>query len=142
MLRKRSRRQQASLHKQVWVKVNAPVDKGVAALVETLSQFPYLETKESCESLPDGSVWICFLYGSYWASKWWDISDFVLGYLGPQLMERLGDRVSVAVRITESGLPQAELLIRPGAIHQTLHVLKNLIKTYRKSSCFCDKSRT
>ena len=36
-------------HKQVWVKVNAPVDEGVAPLVLALSEFEGVCTHESCQ---------------------------------------------------------------------------------------------
>lgn len=59
-------------HQQIAVKINAPVDEGIACLVSALSEFPELYTLSSCEgaafvtfrcgrTLEDSSVFLCWL---------------------------------------------------------------------------------
>jgi len=111
-------------HKQTWAQVNVPVDEGVSGLVTALSKFPRLQTIESCQG--DNDPWVCFRYGNYWEHPWRELADFVFGYLGPQLVHELGDRVNLVVRLTEHGDVQAELWIRPGALERTIATLKRL----------------
>ena len=112
-------------HKQVWVKVNAPVDDGVAALVEALSAFPQLRTRESCESLDgNGTAWVWFTYGEDGPEDWRPLAEFVLGYLAPGLMQALGDRVNIGIDATDFNI--AKLSVRPGAMPRTLKTLKKL----------------
>ena len=94
-------------HTQVWVKVNAPVDEGIAELIEALSAFPKLQTFESCQrdaAKPVGGkegrpAVVFFHYGRHdHAHPHREIADFVLGYLGPGLMKELGDLVSIRPR--------------------------------------------
>lgn len=72
----------ASEHKQVWAKVNAHVDEGVAPLVEALSRFRGVRTLESCQGNGNGaSVW--FVCGE--DGKWRTI-EFA-EFLGPKLWQ-------------------------------------------------------
>ncbi len=111
-------------HKQTWAQVNVPVDEGVSGLVSALSGFPRLQTIESCQG--DSAPWVCFRYGNYWEHPWRELAEFVFGYLGPQLVNELGDRVDVVVRLTEHGDVQAELWIRHGALERTIETLERL----------------
>ncbi len=52
-------------HKQVEVKVNAPVDEGIAPLVEALSSIDGLITIESCQGGKE-EAFVDFLYGETW----------------------------------------------------------------------------
>ena len=56
------------MHKQVWAKVNAPVDEGVKKLVEAFSAFPELLTTESCQGDGEGGE-VCFWYCDYNGEK-------------------------------------------------------------------------
>ena len=50
-------------HPQRWIKVNAPIDEGVADIVETLNRVEGLETLQSCQGYPgeqDGYVYFSF----------------------------------------------------------------------------------
>ena len=51
---------------------------------------------------------------------------FVFGKLGPHLMTRLGDRVSVQASASDAGVAVAELTVREGAMAMTLHALAEL----------------
>lgn len=50
-------------HVQTFVKVNAPVDEGIASVVDALNQIPRLHTIASCEGndeYHEASVWLRF----------------------------------------------------------------------------------
>lgn len=116
-------------------------------LVEALSAFPELQTLESCEGDESQGAWVSFWYGSYWDHSWHDLSEFVLGYLGPRLAREVGDSAELAIRVTESGVPQGELSIRPGAAPVVINALRNLARSSgrnlaRSSGYSGDKSGT
>lgn len=81
---------------------------------------------ESCQGDPDRAAWFCFRYGKYWLHPWRDLAGFVLGSLGPNLARQVGDRASVSIQITESGLAQGELTVRPGAEQRVIRALRHL----------------
>ena len=120
-----------SNHKQVWVKVNAPVDEGVADLVEALNMFPALMTTESSQGDEQSPAWVYFSFGR---EHWQELAEFTLGHLGPCLSDKLGDQVRVSICVTNSGVPQGELLVRPGAVSDTVDALRALARSGRSSS--------
>jgi hypothetical protein len=109
-------------HKQVWVKVNAAVDKGIAELITALSAFPKLQTIESCQGAK-GRAWVSFAYGEDWK----ELSDFVLGFLGPKMTEEFGDRVDILIRITEDGAIRAEL----GLASESIPAVTGFLEKYK-----------
>lgn len=100
------------------MKVNAPVDKGVAKLVEALSQFPCLRTIESCEGPP---AWVCFDVGE---QGWQGLAALVLGHIGPAIAAELGDLARVEIHVSETGISQGELTVRPGSMDDTVSLLR------------------
>jgi hypothetical protein len=126
-------------HKQAWVKVNAPVDRGIAELIEALSAFPKLQTFASCqggyprsdadkEGMP---AVVFFHYGQDdHADPYQGIADFVLGYLGPALMKELGDLVSIHIEVTTQYIIMGELKVRQGAMPRTIKTLKRLRREF------------
>jgi hypothetical protein len=113
-------------HRQVFVKVNAPVDEGVAPLIEALGLFPALETVESCEGNNQRGPWVSFQYGCYWQDSWRPLVDFVLGFLAPELYLMVGDSVRVAIQTTP--WPYGELCVRFGATDQVAGALVRLAR--------------
>ena len=113
-------------HLQRWVKVNAAVDVGIVDLVSALAAFPKLETIESCQGGSAEALWVCFHYGDYWEHPWREMVAFLFDVLGPGLSERVGDGVTLSVRVTESGVPLAEMFVRPGALSETVEALREL----------------
>lgn len=113
-----------AVHEQTWVKVNAPVDRGIAELVTALSGFSKLQTIESCQG-DNGWAWVCFACGDSGRS-WRELAEFVLGFLGPRVVGELGDRVNVSVHVTEAGLYRAEMAVRTEAISATVALLNDL----------------
>ncbi len=120
-------------HPQVWAKVNAPVDEGIADLVAALSAFPALQTVESCQGAPDRGAWICFQYGDYWNHPWRSLADFVLGYLAPGLASLVGDDANVRIQVTASGQVFGELSVRPGAESRVSRAVRTLAKRFAAS---------
>lgn len=114
------------MHRQTWTKVNVPVDHGVKELVDTLSSFPKLQTIESCMGDNSNPAWISFLYGDYWKNPDKELAEFVVGYLGKELVKALGDNINISIQFNSVGVPQGELSIRPGALSTTVQVLKKL----------------
>jgi hypothetical protein len=108
-------------HEQVWVKVNAPVDRGVGSLIRALSAFPQLQTLESCENL-NGRAWVTFVYGLDWR----ELSEFVFAYLGPKFATALGDRVTLDIHVTSNALHRAEMAVRVPAIPAAVKLLTKL----------------
>ena len=113
-------------HPQAWVKVNAPVDEGVAPIIEALSAFPQLVTIESCQGDGERPMWVCFQYGDTVKHPWHDLSGFVLGWLGPGLMSRVGDAVTIQLTVGTFGQVQAELTIQPGAEKMVVRAIRAL----------------
>lgn len=122
-------------HVQVWTKVNAPVDEGVAALVYALSAFPKLTTISSCQgghprsdADKEGMPAVVFFHYDQHdhADPYREIADFVLGYLGPGLMKELGDLVSIRIEVTMQYVIMGELKVRQGAMDRTVKTLKIL----------------
>jgi hypothetical protein len=118
-------------HVQVWVKVNATVDHGIAQVIAALSRFPTLRTIESCEGdvarrIGRRGAWVCFSYGE--PPSWDGISRFVLRDFGPALARKVGDRAHVRIRVTEGGQILAELTIRPGAIRIVARAIHDLAR--------------
>lgn len=110
-------------HRQVFVKVNAPVDAGAATLVTALSLFDQVQTLESCEDI-NGWAWVTFVYGS--EQGWKDIAQFVFSFIGPRIARELGDRVTLNVQVTTNALYRAEMAVRVPAIPATVKLLTKL----------------
>lgn len=129
-------------HKQVFVKVNVPVDEAICGLVETLSMFPNLETVESCQGSRKSPAWVCFYYGNYLDHAWRDLATFVFEYLAPGLIRKVGDDVSIQIRVTPSGRILGELSVRPGARHRVERAIRSLARSatayQRRSSGYFD----
>lgn len=129
-------------HSQAWVKVNAPVDEGVRGIIEALSAFPKLETIESCEGDSIKGPWVCFRYGSYWDDSGHELSNFVLGFLGKNLMALVGDDALISIQVLTSGNLMAELSVRHGAAPRIEAALKELLRDFsafqRHNSEYCD----
>lgn len=64
------------IHEQVMVKVNAPVDRGVASLVEALSSIPNLITSESCEGDSSKEAFVSFHVDGDWRALAQFVHDF------------------------------------------------------------------
>ncbi len=116
-------------HKQVWVKVNAPVDAGIAELVAELNRLPGVRTLESCGgpevcSGIEVPGWVCFRCDERDGDDWEYAARLVLGKLGPALAKRLGEGAAVSLHVTPDGKVEGELRVRPGAYKETARALR------------------
>lgn len=130
------------MHPQVWIKVNAQVDAGIAGIVKALNAFPELQTIESCEGQTDG-LWVCFSYGG--ERSWRAIAEFALGFFAPKLFERVGDAVQIALRPTVSGEVIADLTIRPEgleSVQKAINTIADELIRDRNLACSDGKSGT
>ncbi len=109
-------------HQQVSVKVNAQVDRGIAELISSLSDFPELRTLESCERDNDWA-WVCFVYGT---DGWRSLAKFVFDTVGPPLVSKFGDRVNLNIGITEAGDYRAEMTVNKGVISAVSKAVKRM----------------
>lgn len=126
-------------HRQVWTKVNAPVDEGVVGLIDALSSFPGLRSIESCQGPP---AWVCFEVG---VEGWSELAALVLARFGPAL----GDLATAGIHVTGAGRARGELTVQPDALDDTVSLLHRLAAqaeaatgAYRTCACSCDTSRT
>jgi len=99
-------------HEQVFVRVNAPVDRGAADLVTALSAFPKLQTVESCED-SNGWGWVTFVYGIHPERSWEDLAKFVLQFLGPRIVDEPNDPVTLRSHLTSLQNSGADALRLP-----------------------------
>ncbi len=104
-------------HKQVWVRVNAPVDSGVARIVELLNSIPKLQTVDSCQGIPGQKLaHVYFYYGD-----WKRISRFVFHKLRP-----IGKCASVEV--FNGSLPLGKLSFEMKATTKVASILQRALQ--------------
>jgi hypothetical protein len=121
-------------HEQVWAKVNAHVDKGIAPLVSALSMFPELRTLSSCEGYDEKPASVSFKYGPDSPESWRELAAFVFGFFGPELMAKVGDYAHLSVEVSTWGEARGDLHIRPGCIQDVAKAVAEIATTYRASN--------
>ncbi len=114
------------------MKANVPVDQGIHDLIQCLSDFPGLQTIESCQGTVARAAWVLFVYGEYWDDPYKALADFVLGYLGPTLAQAVGDRATLSVRVNSEGRPVGELCVRPGALGRVVRLIRKIQKNRQR----------
>lgn len=113
-----------AVHAQVWVKVNAPVDAGVAEIIAALNSVDGLETLQSCQGNPgesDGYVYFA-------CGDWKRMSQFVFEQVGPELKRRLDDDATLIVEATNADEPMAKLSFRAEATDLVASTLKDVLR--------------
>jgi hypothetical protein len=111
-------------HPQVWVKVNAPVDAGVADIVAMLNTVEGLETLQSCQGNPgesDGYVYFA-------CGDWKRMSQFVFEQVGPELKRKLDDDATLIIEATSADEPMAKLSFRAEATDLVASTLKDVLR--------------
>lgn len=124
-------------HDQVWVKVNAQVDSGMAEIVSLLNEIEGLQTIESCQGQGDRLAFVYFYYGD-----WDKICGLVFGELAPELCRQVDETVSLAVEVFNGSFPLGKLKFSSEATGKVASVLKTLISARRSSACSRDNSYT
>jgi hypothetical protein len=111
-------------HPQTWLKVNAPVDEGVAQIVAALNSVEGLETLQSCQGDPgkrEGYVY--FAYGD-----WRRITSLIFEKIGPMLKEKLDEDATVIIEATGNPEPMAKLSFRAEAADLVASTLKEVLR--------------
>jgi len=110
-------------HSQVWVKVNAPIDAGIADVVSILNRIEGLHTLDSCEGISGAKpAHVYFNYGD-----WHQIGDLMFNRLGPALFERFGSEATVSVELFNYSEPMGKLSFDKEATPSVASVLDQLL---------------
>lgn len=118
-------------HEQVWVKVNAEVDKGMARIVSALSSIEGLQTLQSCEGSGLPEAYVYFWYGS-----WEKVSRLIFADLLPALQSAGIDAIG-AVEIFNGSLPTGKIGFSAAALAKATAAIESFVSTslgYARSS--------
>jgi hypothetical protein len=111
-------------HEQVWVKVNAPVDAGVAEIVSVLNSVEGLETLQSCQGEPgQKNGYVYFARGD-----WRNVCEFVFQKIGPTLKTKVDDDAVLTVEATSADFPTAKLSFKAEATAIVVSALKEALR--------------
>jgi hypothetical protein len=105
----------------VWVKVNAAVDDGIAALVTALSRIAGLQTLESCQGGDGHNAVVFFRLGG-----WRECGAFVFERLMPRMSPDLRSEVRLAIDAYDSDVAQASITLEPAAIPALTRIVEQL----------------
>jgi hypothetical protein len=111
-------------HEQVWVKVNAPVDAGVAEIVSVLNGVEGLETLQSCQGDAGGN----FGYVYFACGDWNKMCRFVFQEIGPTLKRKADDDATLIVEATSADFPMAKLSFKAEATDIVVSALKEALR--------------
>ena len=117
-------RETMATHEQTWVKVNAPVDTGVAELVSVLNTVDGLETLQSCQGDPghkDGYVYFAF-------GDWRTMCEFVFQKIGPTLKRKVDEDADLTVEVSSADSPMAKLSFKAEATGIVVSALKEALR--------------
>ena len=110
-------------HTQTWVKVNAPVDEGIAELVSALNRVEGLETLQSCQGEPGERLgYVYFSFGG-----WQNLCRFVFDSVAPCLHPYLGEDVKLEVIAAEQ--PIAKMSFSAEAVPHVTSALKEVVNS-------------
>jgi hypothetical protein len=110
-------------HEQVWVKVNAPVDKGMARIVSALNSVDGLQTLQSCQGSAAGEAYIYFSYGS-----WDKTARLVFEGIVPAL-ESSGTNTTGVVEVFNGSLPIAKISFDAAVLEKATAAIESFIST-------------
>jgi hypothetical protein len=114
--------QAAGTHEQVWIKVNAQVDRGVAGVVAALNCLNGLRTIASCEGVSgEKPAYVYFNYGD-----WRKVGQLCFEVIGPPLWGRLKSSVTISFEIFNESEPMAKLAFDKEATNVVASVLAEL----------------
>jgi hypothetical protein len=111
-------------HEQTWVKVNAPVDVGVAQIVSALNSVEQIETLQSCQGERNGPWgYVYFSFGD-----WNTLCRLVFEKLAPRIREALADDATMEIQATTADRPMAKLSFRAEAAEAVASTLKEVLR--------------
>jgi hypothetical protein len=110
-------------HAQTWIKVNAPVDEGIASVVSALNEFKGLETLQSCQGDPgEKEAYVYFLCGD-----WKTIGRLVFEQIGPVLKKQLDEDATLRLEANSGDSPMAKLSFKAEATNMVVSALKEVL---------------
>ena len=113
-----------AFHEQVWVKVNAQVDAGVAEIVSVLNSVDGLETLQSCQGDAGGkSGYVYFACGD-----WQNVCQLIFQKIGPTLKNKVDEDVELTVEATSADSPMAKLSFKAEAAGIVVSALKEALR--------------
>lgn len=124
-------------HRQTFVKVNAEVDAGIAAVVSALNEIEGLQTIESCEGERGRKP----AYVYFWFGNWQQISTLMFCEVAPGLSGVNSD-FRVAVEVFNGSRPTGKIEFSAEAADIVASALKKVVKSDRSSACSCGKQGT
>lgn len=110
-------------HPQRWIKVNAPIDEGVADIVSVLNGVDGLETLQSCQG--DAGQREGYVY--FALGNWEDICRFVFQKIGPELKKKIEEDATLVVEATGADFPMAKLSFKAEAASMVASALKDVL---------------
>jgi hypothetical protein len=111
-------------HEQIWGKVNAPVDAGVAEIVSVLNGVEGLETLQSCQG--DAGKRDGYVY--FFCGDWRKVSEFVFEKIGPTLKSKVDEDATLTVEATSADVPMAKLSFKAEAAGIVVSALKEALR--------------
>jgi hypothetical protein len=109
-------------HKQVFVRVNARVDAGMAGVVTALNEIRGLQTVESCEGEVGGKA----AYVYFWFGDWQQLSKLCFLEIAPRLAGRAGADCKVSVEVLDESRPTGKIEFSAEAAEQVVEALRQL----------------
>lgn len=108
-------------HGQRMVKVNVPVDEGIAPVVVALAEIPSVVTVDSCERDQQDQAYVLFAYGESWR----DLGS-LLADLSPRIRREVPNlNFTLAMEWVAGG---AEPLARISTHWRTVHELADALR--------------
>ena len=111
-------------HDQIWVKVNAPVDAGVAEIVSVLNSVDGLETLQSCQGDSGGRSGYVYIA----CGDWQKMCHLVFQRIGPVLKNKVDEDAKLTVDATSSEAPMAKLSFKAEATDIVVSALKEALR--------------
>lgn len=115
-------------HKQVWIKVNAKVDRGISNIVALLNEIDGLITLDSCEGKNKWS-YVYFRYGTYQT-----ICKLLFGRLAPALIKKYGEDVVLSAEVSSDLEPIGKIAFRKELTNKLFLALQVEINACHKCS--------
>jgi len=106
-------------HAEAYVKVNAPVDQGIAPLITALSEIDGLETIESCQGEPGGRAFVIFRFG-----EWRRCGEFLFDHLMAEMPADLRSEVKLTLDAYDTDNCLGEISLSPEAIDPLIECVR------------------
>ena len=116
-------------HRQTFVKVNAPVDEGIAELISTLSEIEGLETLESCEGDFETDAFIVFRLGD-----WRKCGALLFEGFLPLMSPDLRSAVSLSLRAYDTDNALASISLDASAVRPMTDCVRRLLAAPESAS--------